>query len=505
MERAPKAHSLADDRDTAVLRRRSVRGTAVTFGAQGARFVIQFGSQILLANLLIPADFGLIAMVTPLLYLVQMFNELGLMQATVQREEITREQLSALFWFNMVVGLALCGGMMLLAPAVAWLYGDARLAAVTVALSTVIILSALSAQHMALLTRQMKLGALSLIDVASITVASLAGLLAARLGARYWALVIMQAANMATIAALATAFSGFHPGRPRRGENLASLLRFGGNVAGHNIITFASYNLPSVLIGACFNSTLLGLYDRSFRLIVVPLWQLNAPLDRVGIALLSRLRTADAKFTHAYYLMLQLLMVLTVPGFVWAAAMSGILVPSVLGQVWTGAVPIVSWLALSAIPAPIIMSTYWVFVSQGRSREQLRNGMVRTAVGMAAVLAGLPWGPIGVAISAACSAPLMGGIAVWGVTRQGPVTVSGLARATYPVLAGAAGAGALLHLLAAGSIGAYWPRLELLVLTLPLSYLITGLVMLGTPEGFSILRTVLRLRRSLGVSDGAAV
>jgi PST family polysaccharide transporter len=148
-----------------------------------------------------------------------------------------------------------------------------------------------------------------------------------------------------------------------------------------------------VLIGFLYNSSLLGLYDRSFRLVIVSLWQLNAPLDRVGTALLSRLRTAEAQFLKAYYLMVQLLLGLTAPGFVWAAMMSGILVPSMLGSAWIGAVPIVTWLSISVIPAPITMSTYWLFVSQGRSRDQFFYGAIRNGLVVISSLAGVHWGP----------------------------------------------------------------------------------------------------------------
>ena len=108
-----------------------MRGTAATFAAQGVRFVLQFGSQILLANLLSPADFGLVAMVAPILYFVQIFNELGLMQPTVQREEITRDQLEALFWINLLISTLLAGLMMLCSPLVAWFYGEPRLVPIT--------------------------------------------------------------------------------------------------------------------------------------------------------------------------------------------------------------------------------------------------------------------------------------------------------------------------------------------------------------------------------------
>src|ERR1035441_4082128 len=84
---------------------RSVRGGFWTLGSQGTQFVIQSVSTVVLARLLTPADFGIVAMVTAITSLGQAFADLGLSEATIQRKEISHNQVSALFWINVGIGL----------------------------------------------------------------------------------------------------------------------------------------------------------------------------------------------------------------------------------------------------------------------------------------------------------------------------------------------------------------------------------------------------------------
>ena len=170
------------DNDPGVLKRRSVRGAAITFTAQGARFVLQFGSQIVLARMLLPRDFGLVAMIGPIISFVQIFNELGLTQATVQRAEITHDEISALFWVNTAISLALTLVLCAASPLVALFYGDARLTPITLCLACLLLLGGLAAQQIALMNRAMRFVPLAAIDIACLAVAVAVGI-----GRRPWA------------------------------------------------------------------------------------------------------------------------------------------------------------------------------------------------------------------------------------------------------------------------------------------------------------------------------
>jgi PST family polysaccharide transporter len=480
----------AEAPDHEALKRASVQGVALTFGSQGVRFVLQFIAQIVLAHWLLPAQFGLVAMVAPVLSLVQVFNDLGLTQATVQRPNITQGELSALFWINLGVSLVLAGVLALAAPLVAWFYGQPNLLWITISCGSLLILSGGAAQQIALMNRHMRFAALATIDVACAAAAFVTGLVAAIAGCGAWSLILMQAANSFTIFALAWALSDWRPHWPRRQAGIGSLLRFGGHLTGFNLLNYLQVNLSTILIGRFDGTASLGLYDRAYKLVIVPWWQISLPIDRVAVSLLSRLQGSDQSYRRAHLLMLQGLLMVAAPGLLWAATQSTLLVPMVLGPNWQGASAIVGDLSLATILVPFGAAAYWLFVSQGRVQTQLHYGLASGLVLIASILAGLHWGPLGVARSYALFTPLIILLPLWGATRTGPVRLPDVARAIGPIAAGLLVASAALLALPAA-------RALHLAADLVLAYAACGATMLCLPAGRHILTGLWALKSDL--------
>ena len=483
---------LGSDASEQDLRRRSVRGVAFSLGAQAARFVLQFCSQIVLARLLVPADFGLVAMAAPVLALAQTLGELGLAQAVIQRPVLTRADLSLLFWLSIVVNAGLAALMLAAAPGIASLYGEPRLVAVLDAFAALLVLNGIGSQQMALMARQMQFAEMAAIDVACLLAAAATGVGCALAGFGYWSLVAMQVGNLGVIALMASVWSGWRPSRPAWVGGIRSMLAFGAHMTGYNLVTYAGGNLDSVLIGMASGSVSLGFYDRSMKLIVTPLWQLSMPLARVATGLLSRLQGKPAEYRRAYLAMLRGLLIATAPGFACAAARAGTLVPALLGPQWAGAAPVVAWLCLSAILVPYGISASWLFVSQARVQAQLRWACLRTVLSLGALAAGLPWGVVGVAVAYALASPLVQGCMAWGATREGAVSLRDVALGTYPILL----------CTAAGTAAAQWltawapmpgAASELLA-SLAVAYAAGAASLLGVPAGRALLRDVIMAR-----------
>jgi PST family polysaccharide transporter len=498
-EIAPGPDGVADavaDVERSELKRRSVHGAAATVVAQGIRFVLQFGSQVALARLLVPADFGLVAMVTPVVGFLQIFGDMGLLLATVQKATISQRELSGLFWVNLAVSAALALLVVACSPGVAWFYGEPRAEGVTACLGALLLLGGLSAQPMALMNRTLRFVPLAAIDIAGAVSAAAVGIAAATSGLGYWSLVVMQAANALTVLVLAWVVAGWRPSRPRRVAGIVSLLRFGGHVTAFNVVNYFSYNLDNVLIGATWGEAPLGLYNRGFRLMLVPIMQVVLPFARVAVPLLSRLHDSPEKYRAAYAKMLRAALLATTPGIAFAIVMAHALIVTVLGQRWEAAAPIFAWLGVCALAAPINLSASWLFVSQNRPRQQLGWSCVGTAIMVVAFLVGLPWGVVGVAMATACfvwllQAPLLW----WGVTREGPVRIEDLGRAFYPAfLAGAVSFATLWlakpALLGMGAVG--------LPLALAISYVVHVVTLACLPEGNRTLRELWDLRSMFG-------
>ncbi len=491
---APTADLQGTPSDHGELKRASVRGAALTAASQAARFASQFGAQVALAHWLAPAQFGLVAMAVPVLSLVQVFNDLGLSQATIQRESISGDEVSVLFWINVAVSLALALLVGLAAPLVAVFYQQPALTPILIVLGALLVLSGAGSQQIALMNRHMRYGALAGMDVACAAAAAMAGLAAAMAGLGSWSLVLMQVANSVTILVLAWALSPWRPSLPRRGTGVASLLRMGGHLTGYNILMYLETSLSTVLIGRLYGSAAIGLYDRAFRLVIVPWWQVSLPVDRVAVSLLSRLAGSPAAYARAHAQMLQALLLLTGPGLIWAAAQSDALLPWLLGPAWVGAAPIFRWLALAVVPGPFAAAAYWLFVSQGRTDAQLRYGFAGAGALLASVVAGIPWGPLGVARAYALFMPLITGIPVWGATRHGPVGLAGLLRTAAPAVLGLIAAAAAQALPWPADIPWVWGRLGA---TLLLGYGACAAALAMLPPGRRLLREVWALRVSL--------
>src|SRR5438105_2021958 len=170
------------------LKGHTISSGAVTVSAQGGKFFLSLVSTMILARLLTPRDFGLVAMVTTITGFLRVFKDAGLSIATVQRERITHAQVSNLFWINLTVS-ALCTLVMAAsAPLVARFYQNERLISVTLLLAITFLISGSTVQHQALLKRQMRFKALALIELGSMTVGVLVGVVMALSGYRYWSL-----------------------------------------------------------------------------------------------------------------------------------------------------------------------------------------------------------------------------------------------------------------------------------------------------------------------------
>jgi len=427
------ARHLCADHVKVDLKRKTVRGGAIAFSAQGVKFVLGLASTAVLARLLSPRDFGVVAVVTAVTGFVALFKDFGLGAVTIQRKEIHATEVSALFWINAATGLVLVGITAALAPALAAFYEKPELLNVTLALSGVFLLGGLGVQHQALLRRQMRFLALAAIEIGALAIGLTVGVLAARGGAGFWALVYMHLTMEAVSLILTWTLCRWRPSRPGGFGAVRSMLGFGANLTGYNLLNYVARNLDKVLIGRVFGMAAAGLYDHAYRLLMLPLRQINAPATSVAISALSRLADEPDRYREAYFRFLDKIVLVTLPGVVFMIATSDWLVGIVLGPQWGGAATVFLVLGLTAIHQPVNQTAGWLFITQNRSREQLGWGLISTVLIVGSILAGLPFGLLGVAAAYAGSGLLIRTPLLWWyVGRRGPVTATALWRTVEP-------------------------------------------------------------------------
>ena len=379
------------------IKKQAVRSVAVTLGAQAIKFIIGLGVTMVLARLLTPKDYGVVAMVGVITGFVAIFRDGGLSIANVQRADITEAQISTLFWVNAALGVCTALVLALLSPFVAWFYDDNAMIWLLLALAVPFILGGLTAQLQALLQRQMRFKAIAFIEIAGLVISAAAGITAAAAGWGSWALVTMTVVLAVVNTCLVFFLCRWRPSRPVRGAGVRSMLKFGGELTASKFLDSLACSVDIVLLGKFFAAEMVGLYTRAQTLMLQPLTQIMPPLLNVALPVLSRLAERPESFRRVFLDLLQLtafassfITVLLVVGGDW-------LISIFLGPRWIEVSDILRLMAGPALFIPLSSLCVLSLTAQGKGSSLMRWGLQKNIILIIAIIAGITWGAKGVA------------------------------------------------------------------------------------------------------------
>ncbi|MCU1266104.1 MAG: polysaccharide biosynthesis protein [Acidobacteria bacterium] len=488
MSTAPKPNQYLGTADLKIdLGLRTARGGAVTIASQGLKFFLSMFATVILARLLTPRDYGLVGMVAVVTGFIAIFKDLGLSSATIQRADLNEGQVSTLFWINISFSVLIMFVTVAISPLVAKFYGEPRLVSITIAYSAGFLLGGLTVQHEALLRRRMRFGGLAAAEIFALLVGLSTGIYLAWRGKNYWALVFSQLSQGLAYAMAVWLVCRWRPGLPVRNSGVRSLLAFGRNLTGFSIINYFARNLDNMLIGRFWGGLELGLYARAYQLLMLPIEQISAPITSVAIPALSRLTDSPERYRSAYVRLIEKIAILTMPLMVFMIATSDWVVLLLLGPKWSGVSRIFALLAIAGFIQPVSGTVGWLYVTQGRTRQMFQWGLIGSAIIIASIVVGLPWGAVGVAASYSITFFLLvTPLSIWYATREGPVRAMDFYRAIGPP------AGASISALAALVAFRQWSLVSQPFVRLGLAFaiaMLVSLVVLGLfPAGRLLLR-----------------
>lgn len=382
---------------------RAARGTAVTLSSQLARAALQILSVIVLARFLTPDEFGLVAMVTAVIGIADLLRDFGLSSAAVQAKVVTEDERTNLFWMNLGLGTVCALVAAACAPLIVRAYDEPQLTPIVLVLSSVFVISGANTQFRADLTRRLRFLAIAMADVVAQFVGVVAAVVAALLGAGLWAIVLQQVLVAVVSLVINAVNIGWMPGWPKRGVSLRRFFRFGGNLLGTQVLAYLTSNVDNIAIGAAYGAAPLGLYSRAYKLLMTPLNQINAPMTSVALPVLSRVQDDQETYDRFIGKAQLVACYLTTTVFAVAAGLAQPLVLVLFGPQWTAVAPIFAVLALGGIFRSVSQIAYWIYLSRGQTGPYLRLVVVTRPIMIAILLAGLPWGPTGVAIGSSVS------------------------------------------------------------------------------------------------------
>lgn len=377
----------------------AARGAYFTLAAQAARIVLQLLSVVILARILSPQDYGLLAIVLVVVGLGEIFRDFGLTSASIQAPELSTGQRDNLFWINAAIGTLLTAVMWAASPAIGAVTGESALVGISQWLSLTFLLNGLATQHRANLMRDLRLRPIAVVDVASSAIALAVAVVTALAGAGYWALVIQQlvAAGIVLVGVLAA--GRWLPRWYSRSHPIRQLVNFGWTLVATNLIGYASRQIDTVMISFRFGTAPLGLYNRAFQLIMTPLAQVRSPLQSVALPVLSRVQQDQPRF-ETYVTAAQLAL-----GFLFGipvAVVAGLAEPVVeimLGERWVEAAPMLRMFAIAGILTTVSFVGYWVYLARGLGADLLRYSIVTALIKVVCIVVGSFFGLVGVAVA----------------------------------------------------------------------------------------------------------
>ncbi|MEJ2187578.1 MAG: MOP flippase family protein [Gemmatimonadota bacterium] len=389
------------------LRDRTVRGVSWSAAAQVGGQVLGILGTLALARLLAPQVFGLLGMVTVFTGLIAVFQNLGLGPAIIQDRTVDDEQLSGIFWLNLLFALALSAVSAAAAPLVSRFYGRPELLLVMVALSAVFPISALAMVPDALLTRDMDFRRLGIVNLAAQLLGLATGIGLAAAGFGVWALVWQQVAAALALAALKLRVARWTPRLALPARRIRPHLDFGVRLQAGSLLNYGTRNTDDLLIGRVFDAQALGVYQMAYRLMLWPLQNVAHVVGRVMFPALSAIQHDTPRVRHAFLQAVAVIAFITFPAMIGAWLVAPTAIPLVLGPRWAAVVPVFQILCLLGLIQSVATNTGWIFLSQGRADTRLRLQAFMTPLLILSFVVGLHWGIVGVAASYAVMSALL--------------------------------------------------------------------------------------------------
>ncbi len=400
------------------------RGGRIVLGGQVIKALIQLASVIVLSRLLSPEDFGLVAMVAVAVSLGELLRDFGLSTAGLRAPQLSNAQASNLFWASSALGLVAGLGVTLSAPLLAALYAEPRLMAIAPALALALPLHGMQAQIQVQLARAFRYKALVVTDVAAQLVGLLIAIACILAGWGYWALVVQPVATALLLLMMRWLASAWAPSLPRRNVGSKGLITTGMNFGMAQILTFAANNTDTVMIGSLWGAGALGIYNRAFQLLTPPIRVLLSPLINVVVPTINSTRTEGGDVERMYIRIQSLIGAAIIGIFAIAAGSAASWLPLVLGPAWSEAVPIFQVLAVGGLALGLSQVSYWMFITEGDSRELLKYNLITKTMTVALVVIGSQHSVLGAAWAYSLALLISWPINIWWLGRSAGIHTS---------------------------------------------------------------------------------
>jgi O-antigen/teichoic acid export membrane protein len=383
----------------AMLKKRAFNATLWSGADILMRQGLQFLVAVVLARLLLPGEFGTVALLGLFTAIAGVLVDGGLSAALIQRQDTDHTDESTAFWCNLGIGSLAAGVLLLIAPAVAVFYKLPVLEPLMRLMAANVFIGSLGAIHVTLLRKRLQFRRQMLIGAAAALVSGSVAITMALRGFGAWALAAQIVAMTTVTTALLWITGGWKPALAFNGASARKLFAFGGYYMAANLLDVAYMRLYTLVIGKLSGPRDLGYYSNADATVQLPGGFLSGVFGRVVFPMFSAATGDPATLRRGKQFGVRAMMLINVPMMFGLAALAGPFVRTVFGERWLPAAPILQVLCLAALLTPLHMINIHALLAHGQSRLLFRIEIAKKVLGVALMLGGSTFGLLGIAWS----------------------------------------------------------------------------------------------------------
>ncbi len=382
------------------------------WGSQAGSLLVFF----VLARLLSPKDFGLVALANVFLAFMQIFLSEGFAKALIQRKQLDKAHLDTTFWLNLGFGLILCSITLFSANWIGNFFKEPNLAPILRGFSVLFIIASFSTVQQAVLERQFAFKAIALRSLIGVMISGIVGIGMALAGFGVWSLVSQQITYELVAVIVLWRLSDWRPSFQVSLTHFKDLWHFGITTLGFNFLSFCSTRGDDLLIGYYIDATALGYYSLAYKILTIMTQLLVSTSNQVALPIFSRLQDDLAQFRRVFYRATQFTSLIAFPTFLGVVILAPEAISVIFGEKWLPSVPVLQILAFEGIRRSVSFFKSSVLLAMDKPHWRLNFSLINAILNIIAFAIAVRWGIIAVAFAYVIRGYLMFPVGQWMVS-----------------------------------------------------------------------------------------
>ncbi|MED0658969.1 MOP flippase family protein [Bacillus sp. FSL W8-1127] len=354
------------------LKQKAIQGVKWTTVSTVITILLQLLQLVVLGRLLDSSAFGLMGMVLVIVGFADLFMDMGISNAIIQRQDISKKELSSLYWLNVISGAFIAVLIWCFSPVIADLFKEPKMSDLVKWIAVIYLITPLGQQYRALLQKELRFNLIAKAEVLSAVLGVGLSIVAAYYGQGVMSLIWGQLviALVKTVIFIGSGMKYHKPGLHFRFSETKRFLSFGIYQMGESVLNYFNSKVDSVIIGRTLGSVALGYYTMPFNIIIMPSTKINPILTRVLFPLFSKMQDNQERLKQNFFKLLTLVSLVNFPIFFGLFVTAPLFIPVIFGDKWMNSIHLLQLLCgvglLRSVGNPIgslLMATGQVNIS----------------------------------------------------------------------------------------------------------------------------------------------